>query len=63
MVRLADALGIRRLAALCHPDNRASARVLEKAGFQLEGVLRRHTIFPNLDPGNPSDVQSWARIS
>lgn len=57
MVRLADSLGIRRLSALCHPDKRASARVLEKADFQLEGVLRRHTVFPNIDPENPSDVQ------
>ena len=50
MANLADQLGIGRLYALCHPDNRASVRVLEKAGFSFEGVLRRHTVFPNLDP-------------
>jgi hypothetical protein len=32
------------LQAETHPDNRASQRVLEKAGFQLEGRLRR-TVF------------------
>jgi [ribosomal protein S5]-alanine N-acetyltransferase len=63
MVRLAASLGLVRLAAFCHPDNRASARVLEKVGFIREGVLRRHTVFPNLDPDRPHDVESWARIA
>lgn len=35
-------LGMHRLCATCHPDNRASVRVLEKAGLQLEGRLRDH---------------------
>lgn len=60
MVDLADGLGIVRLAALCHLENRASARVLAKAGFAFEGVLRRHTVFPNLGP-DPRDVECWAR--
>ncbi len=62
MANLADELGIGRLYALCHPDNRASARVLEKAGFSFEGVLRRHTVFPNLDPTCALDVECWARL-
>jgi len=33
---------VKRLWAVCDPDNRASARVLEKAGFSLEGRLRAH---------------------
>jgi len=33
-----------RIQAETHPENRASQRVLEKAGFQLEGRLRR-TVF------------------
>ena len=33
-----------RIQAETHPDNHASQRVLEKAGFQLEGRLRR-TVF------------------
>jgi [ribosomal protein S5]-alanine N-acetyltransferase len=63
MVELAASLRIRRLYALCHPDNRGSSRVLQKAAFALEGVLRRHTVFPNLDPAEPQDVECWARIS
>jgi RimJ/RimL family protein N-acetyltransferase len=35
---------VQRIQAETHPDNRASQRVLEKAGFQLEGRLRR-TVF------------------
>jgi RimJ/RimL family protein N-acetyltransferase len=62
MGNLADQLGIGRLYALCHPDNRASVRVLEKAGFSFEGVLRRHTVFPNLDPTCGRDVECWARL-
>jgi RimJ/RimL family protein N-acetyltransferase len=62
MANLADQLGIGRLYALCHPDNRASVRVLEKAGFSFEGVLPRHTVFPNLDPTCAHDVECWARV-
>lgn len=35
-------LHLRRIAATCHPENLASARVLEKAGMQLEGRMRDH---------------------
>jgi len=35
-------LGLRRITATCHPDNFASARVLEKAGLHFEGTLRDH---------------------
>lgn len=60
MTDVAESLGIVRLAALCHPDNRASVRVLEKVGFILEGVLHRH--LPNLESDQPLDVEIWARI-
>jgi RimJ/RimL family protein N-acetyltransferase len=63
MVGLAERLDVHRLYALCHPDNAASGRVLEKAGFDVEGVLRQHTVFPNLDPERPQNVQCWARIT
>jgi ribosomal-protein-alanine N-acetyltransferase len=33
-------LGIHRIYARYHPQNRASARVMEKAGMQYEGVMR-----------------------
>jgi ribosomal-protein-alanine N-acetyltransferase len=36
-----EALGLERVFALPYARNPASARVLEKAGFTLEGVLRR----------------------
>ena len=48
--------GVRRLYAMCHHAHRASAHVLEKCGFTLEGVLRRYAEFPNLDPVEPHDV-------
>ena len=60
MVDLAPTCGVRRLYAICHVDHAASSRVLEKCGFTREAVLRRHTNFPNLAPGDPSDVLSYA---
>jgi|tagenome__1003787_1003787.scaffolds.fasta_scaffold20763992_2 RimJ/RimL family protein N-acetyltransferase len=33
-------LGVKRAEVSVHPDNAASRRVAEKAGFQFEGVLR-----------------------
>lgn len=38
------ALGLHRVEATCHPDNRASARVLEKIGMRCEGRLRDHLL-------------------
>jgi RimJ/RimL family protein N-acetyltransferase len=63
MTRLADDLGMIRVHALCHPDNTASTRVLAKAGFLREGVLRRHTCFPNISLDEPQDVEIWARVT
>ena len=62
MVRLAPALGIRRLYAICHVAHRPSARVLEKCGFEREGVLRSYCEFPNLAAGVLSDVLCYARV-
>ena len=62
MVEVARAAGVRRLYALCHHEHRASARVLEKCGFALEGTLRRYAEFPNLDAGDPQDVLCFSRI-
>jgi RimJ/RimL family protein N-acetyltransferase len=61
MVDLAAARGIVRLYAICHTDHEASWRVMEKCGFEREGVLRRHTIFPNVS-STPCDVLSYSRI-
>ncbi len=62
IVAVAPTLGIRRLYALCHTDHLASCRVLEKCGFECEGVLHRHTLFPNLDPPQPCDVFCYALV-
>jgi ribosomal-protein-alanine N-acetyltransferase len=62
MTALAPACGVRRLYAICHHAHRPSARVLEKGGFALEGVLRRYAEFPNLEPVEPHDCLCYARI-
>jgi RimJ/RimL family protein N-acetyltransferase len=61
IVPLAPELRIHRLYAICHTEHRASARVLEKCGFAREGVLPRHTVFPNLMPGKAADVFCYSR--
>jgi RimJ/RimL family protein N-acetyltransferase len=60
MVSLAQSLNVRRLYALCHTENRASAHVLEKSGFEREAMLPQHTIFPNLSTTTPLDVFVYA---
>ena len=60
MVDLARRRRLRRLYAICHHEHRASAHVLEKGGFTLERRLERHLPFPNLQPGEPSDVLCFA---
>jgi ribosomal-protein-alanine N-acetyltransferase len=39
-------MGLHRMEALLDPRNVASARVLTRAGFRLEGVLREHMAEP-----------------
>lgn len=39
-----DWLGLHRVEADVHPDNHASRRVLERAGFRCEGVLRQRFV-------------------
>lgn len=50
MVKLARRTGVKRLAASCHPDHRASAHVLEKCGFLWDEERRDQFEFPNLKP-------------
>jgi RimJ/RimL family protein N-acetyltransferase len=62
MVGVAKSVGVRRLYALCHTGHPASAHVLEKCDFALEGTLRRHSEFPNLGSGELCDVFCYSRI-
>lgn len=62
MTALARDCGVKRLYAICHHAHRPSARVLEKGGFSLEGVLRRYTEFPNLTPAGPYDCLCYAIV-
>jgi RimJ/RimL family protein N-acetyltransferase len=50
-----------RVWAVCDVDNPASARVLEKAGLQREGVLRRWLLHPGVAP-TPRDCLCYARV-
>lgn len=59
---LALRLGVLRVTATCHPDHRASVRVMQKCGFTREGVLRGHAQFPNLAPGVAGDVLCYAFV-
>jgi [ribosomal protein S5]-alanine N-acetyltransferase len=62
MAALSAELGVRRLYAVCHVHHRPSAHVLEKCGFEREGILRSHSVFPNFDPDDPQDVLLYARV-
>lgn len=53
--------GCFRVWAVCDVDNRASARVLEKAGMEREGRLRRWIVAPNIGD-EPRDVWCYARV-
>ena len=52
---------VRRVWAVCDVDNTASARVMEKVGMTLEGVLRRWVIHPNVSP-EPRDALCYALV-
>jgi [ribosomal protein S5]-alanine N-acetyltransferase len=52
---------IRRVWATCDTENVASARVLEKAGLQREGTMRRAIVRPNLSK-EPRDAFLYARV-
>ncbi len=52
--------GMYRVWAVCDVDNVGSARVMEKAGLSFEGILRRHTMHPNVS-AEPRDVRCYAK--
>jgi len=50
-----------RIWAVCDIDNKASARVMEKAGMKREGILRRWSVHPNLSD-EPRDSYCYAIV-
>ncbi len=50
-----------RVWAVCDVENVASARVLEKAGMEREGILRRWIVLPNRSR-SPRDCYCYARV-
>lgn len=50
-----------RVWAICDIENLASARVLEKAGMQREGILRRFVLHPNAGD-TPRDCMCYSLI-
>jgi [ribosomal protein S5]-alanine N-acetyltransferase len=47
-----------RIEAFCRTYNKSSAKVLEKAGYKLEGILRKN----KLKNGKYLDDMVWAKI-
>lgn len=52
---------LHRAWAFCDVENPASARVMEKAGFIREGLLRRWHVCPSIGP-EPRDCLVYARV-
>jgi len=53
--------GIERFQIFCDVENKASARVMEKAGFEKEGVLRKYIHHPNISE-EARDCFCYSRI-
>ncbi len=47
-----------RISGMCRTFNKASARVMEKAGFKLEGILRKN----KFKDGKYLDDMVWAKV-
>lgn len=59
--KLEESAEISRIWATCALDNPGSMRVLEKCGFQREGILRNWVIYPALGT-RAADNYSYVRI-
>lgn len=55
-----DSIGFNRIEALVDFDNEASQKVLEKAGFVREGLLRKKI---TKESGRTTDMNIYARVS
>ena len=53
-----DRMHLVRIEAVCLPEHLASARVLQKAGMQFEGVLRSYQVWR----GQPRDLHMYAIV-
>jgi ribosomal-protein-alanine N-acetyltransferase len=51
---------IYRVWAVCDVENMSSARLLDRNGFQREGILRKWSLHPNLS-STPRDCYCYAR--
>jgi len=51
-------LGLVRIDGWCRTFNKASARVMEKAGYKLEGILRKN----KFKDGKYLDDMIWAKV-
>ena len=58
---LFDLPGVERVSAFVDEENYASARVLEKAGMEREGVLRRWSLHPHFG-AHPRDCWSFSVV-
>jgi len=59
--QLETAPGVERIWATCALDNPASTRVLEKCGFEREGILRNWVVYPALGD-RAVDNYSYVRV-
>lgn len=62
IIEISKLAQLRRIYAICHTQQKASWRVLEKCRFEREGVLRSYTIFPNLSQNELQDVYCYSLI-
>ena len=62
MVQVAQQLSLARIIALCHPDHRASRRVLEKTGFTIDPSWSFKLEFPNLARGILQEVNCYELV-
>jgi ribosomal-protein-alanine N-acetyltransferase len=62
MVKLARRLGVKRLVAVCHPQHRPSAHVLEKCEFLLDEERRDQFEFPNLKPKKRWNALTYVKV-